>query len=292
MFVARVLVWLLAICSVGIIIGWWRFRALVTDDTRELLVCDTPSVGPEQLRLRWDSLPDPVQRYLRYAITENAPAIRTAHLTHDGLFRTAPNQRWFGIRGEELFTTGQPGFVWNAMIRPIPMLWIEARDRLFCGRGHMLVKILSTFTVADARGPEIDQGSLLRWLAESMWFPYGFVGDQVEWESIDRNSARATLREGNVSVSAVVDIDDAGRLVAISADRFRDIGGGKAVLTRWIGRASDYLEFNGFRVPSTVEVSWELETGSFSYARFHVTSLEYNVTGPSEVALKIPVLAG
>jgi hypothetical protein len=81
-----------------------------------------------------------------------------------------------------------------------------------------------------------------------------------------------------------MEIDDAGRLVTISADRYRDIGRGKTVLNRWTGRCMDYLEFNGFRVPSSVEVSWNLDSGLFSYARFHVTSLEYNVSGAPEVS--------
>jgi len=39
-------------------------------------------------------------------------------------------------------------------------------------------------------------------------------------------------------------------------------------------------EFDGFRVPSSVEVTWNLPEGPFSYARFHITALEYNVTEP------------
>src|SRR5688572_18475005 len=130
MFLARVLLWLLGMCSVAVVVGWWQFRRLVRNDTTALLAGDTPLVGAEQMRQQWDRLPEPVRRYLRYAITDSAPDIRTAYLTHDGSFRTAPSQPWFKIRGEELFTTGRPGFVWNATISPLPILWIEARDRL------------------------------------------------------------------------------------------------------------------------------------------------------------------
>jgi hypothetical protein len=42
------------------------------------------------------------------------------------------------------------------------------------------------------------------------------------------------------------------------------------------GRYADYREFNGFRVPASVEVTWELENGPFSYARFGITALDYN----------------
>jgi hypothetical protein len=40
------------------------------------------------------------------------------------------------------------------------------------------------------------------------------------------------------------------------------------------------VEFGGFRVPSSVEVRWNLPKGAFSYARFLIAALEYNVAEP------------
>jgi hypothetical protein len=139
----------------------------------------------------------------------------------------------------------------------------------------MLVKAASIVPIADAGGAEIDQGASLRWLAECAWFPYAFVGEHVQWEPVDSRSARVTLRQDSLLVSAVVHFGQDGRLERLRAERYRDIGDGKAVLTPWIGRYLEYRDFNGFRVPSSVEVAWELPEGVFSYARFRVTALEY-----------------
>lgn len=267
---------LLGACALAIVAGRRRFRTLVTADVRTLFSNAAASLGPDQLRARWDALPEPVRRYLSYAIPEGAPAIRTARLEHDGFFRTKPGERWLPIEGVQYFTTATPGFVWNASVRPAPLLWIEARDCLLSGRGNMLVKFVSTFTIADASGPQIDQGASLRWLAEGMWFPYAFVGDQIEWAPVDARSARVTLRHDGLPVSAVVEFDDEGKLASLRGDRYRDVGG-NGVLTPWVGRGSDYRDFNGLRVPSSVEVLWVLPEGEFSYVRFRVTTLEYNV---------------
>jgi hypothetical protein len=267
------------LCGVAAMValaGRHRFRGRVTADVTTLFSSVGVSIGSEQLNARWGALPDPVRRYLRYAIRDGDSALGTAHLKHDGLFRTTPDQRWFPVEGEQYFTVASPGFVWKATIRPAPFLWIDARDRLVSGRGNMLVKLVSTIPIADAVGAEIDQGSRLRWLAESAWFPYAFVGDQVQWEPIDAHSARARLCCDGLPVSALLEIDDEGKLTQLRADRYRDIGAGKAVLTPWTGRYSDYREFNGFRVPCSVEVSWELEKEPFCYARFRVTAIEYN----------------
>ncbi len=259
------------------LVGRHRFRGRVTADLTTLFSNAGVSIGSEQLHARWGALPEPVRRYLRYAIRDGASGIRTARLKHDGLFRTTPEQRWFRIEGEQYFTVARPGFVWSASVRPAPFLWIDARDRLVSGRGNMLVTLVSTIPIANAVGAEIDQGSSLRWLAECAWFPYAFVGDHVQWEPLDAHSARARLRCDGLPVSALVEIDDEGKLMQLRADRYRDLGGGKAVLTPWTGRYSDYREFNGFRVPASVEVTWELEKEPFSYARFRLTVLEYNV---------------
>jgi hypothetical protein len=272
---------LFAAAALVVLIQRQRFRAVVTADVKTLFSEASASVGPDQLSARWNSLPEPVRRYLRYAIPDGAPAGRTARLRHDGLFRVWPNSRWFRIEGRQYFSVARPGFVWTASIWPAPFIWIEARDRLLSGRGNMLVKAVSTFLIADAAGAEIDQGSSLRWLAECAWFPYAFVGHEVEWEPIDAHWARVTLRHDGLPVSAEVEVADDGKLSQLRAKRYRDVGGGKAVLTPWTGLYREYREFSGFRVPSSVEVAWELERGSFSYARFRVTAFEYNVADPS-----------
>ena len=217
---------------------------------------------------------------MTYAITTAAPFVRTARLRHAGTFRTGPDQRWSPIAGEQYFSAARPGFVWFASMRVAPLVWIQARDRLVDGRGNMLVKPLSAFAIADANGPEIDQGAALRWLAESVWFPYAFAADAIAWEAIDARSARATLRTGWSSVQAIFEVDANGRIAHLHAERFRDLGSGRSVLTPWSGRYADYAEFGGFRVPSSVEVTWDLTDGPFSYARFNVTTLEYNVSKP------------
>jgi hypothetical protein len=156
---------------------------------------------------------------------------------------------------------------------------IEAWDRLLAGRCNMLVKLLSIFTLADVRGPEIDQGSRLRWLAEAVWFPYAFVSDAVRWEPIDSRSAWATLVADGPPVSAVFETDAEGRFVRVSAERGRDVGGDRLVLTPWVATCSDYRDFNGVRIPAYVVVIWLLDDRKLPYARFRVTSFEYNVEG-------------
>jgi hypothetical protein len=124
---------LLGIAVLSALVGRQRFRSLANAEVSTLFSEISASVGPEQLKARWDALPEPMRRYFRYVIPKDAPAIRTARTKHGGFFRTKPDQRWLPIEGEQHFTVAEPGFVWNTSVRPVPLLWIEAGETCWLG---------------------------------------------------------------------------------------------------------------------------------------------------------------
>jgi hypothetical protein len=82
-------------------------------------------------------------------------------------------------------------------------------------------------------------------------------------------------RSSELPVAAILEIDDDGELTSTRSDRYRDLGRGQSVLA-WIAQCSEYRTFSGFHVPTNIAVAWEIDQQQFSYARFRVTTLEYN----------------
>lgn len=279
-YAAAALCIVLAALVVAVLVSRYRFRALIAGEAGGLLAGAATSVGAEQVAARWSGLPAPVQRYLRFAISPSAPAIRTLRLQHTGSIRTGPGGPWLPLEGAEFFAVAEPGFVWHGVAHAAPLTWIEVRDHLLAGRGSMLVKLESTLTLADAQGAEIDQGARMRWLAEAMWFPYALVGDRIHWEALSDRSARAMLLQPGHPVSLVFEFDGEGKLLRMEGERYRDLGGGTSELARWQGECADYREFDGLRVPTSARVSWLLKDGPFEYFRIQVTDLEYNASSP------------
>src|SRR6185312_586974 len=117
------------------------------------------------------NLPEPVQRYFKYSLQENQNYISFVKLKHGGTFRQSQGQGWIPMVGQEYFTTENPGFVWIGKMKPYPLLWIDGKDEFIDGKGNFQIKLLSLFTVADTKGKESDESELLRWLAETPWFP-------------------------------------------------------------------------------------------------------------------------
>jgi len=118
-----------------------------------------------------EGLPEPVQRYFKYALRDGQENIRFVRLKQVGEFRMKENQSWMPIKAEQYFTTENPGFIWRVKFTMAPFIWIDGRDMYYQGKGNMLIKVLSTITVADAAGSEMDISSLIRFLAEAPWFP-------------------------------------------------------------------------------------------------------------------------
>ena len=228
-----------------------------------------------------EKLPTPVRRYVEKALAHRVAAIQTARLLHGGAFRTKLNGRWRPIRGKEYFTADPPCFVWWGRAQIVPGVWVDARDQSVDGVGGMLIAAESTFILADSKGPGMDQGALLRLLAETPWFPTALLDERyVTWASMDDRRAGAMLRLNGREVHGVFEFGEDDLPSAFTAERHRDLGNGTTIPTPWVGRYADYREVEGMLVPHDVVVSWRVDGQESPYARFSVERLEFDVDAP------------
>jgi hypothetical protein len=256
-----------------------RFGRRVAREAREMW--GSPTAPRAVDRVRPGELPPPVGRFLARAVGARAVTVRTVRLRHGGTFRPKLDGGWLTIRGDEYFAADPPGFVWWGRAQIAPGLWVEARDRSVGGVGSMLVSAESSFTLADSKGPAMDQGALLRLLAEMPWFPTALFDDRyVTWTAVDDQRAWARLRVNGREVAGVFEFGDDGLITTFTAERQRDLGGGASVLTPWSGQYGDYREVEGLLVPHHVVVSWKVGGQPIPYARFSVERLEFDASEP------------
>jgi hypothetical protein len=221
-------------------------------------------------------LPEPVQKYLRYCQVVGKERIKTVRLKQTGLFRTAPDQKWMDLNAEQYYTTNPPAFIWKAGIKIAPLFTITGRDLYENGHGHMLIKLLSLIPLADEKGPEMDQGAMLRYLGEMFWYPTAFLEDYLTWEPIDSSSAKVTMTYGGVSASAIMRFNEKGEAVRFVADRYREVRGSYE-MEKWTTPVFEYKILDGIKIPVKGEAVWNLEAGDFSYIQLEIVETEYNV---------------
>ena len=270
--VVMVLVTMFGVAGVVANVNQLRWQRRVAQEMRALAAAK-PSTTP---RSSIAELPPPVARYRDLALGERAP-VHTLKLRHVGKFCTSPSAKPLPIRGTQLFTSDPPGFVWSARIRMAPGIWVDARDMAANGRGSMLVLLDSTVPIADARGPEVDQGAALRLLAEMVWYPTAlFDARYVTWTAIDARHATGTLRFGELEVSGTFEFGADGLPVGVNATRFMDKLGQRP----WGGTYHDWREVSGMRVPFEAKVTWQLESGPFTYAHWLIEAMDYDAAVP------------
>ncbi len=145
------------------------------------------------------------------------------------------------------------------------------------GKGNMRVLLMSLKKLASSRGREMDQSSLLRWLSEATMFPTALLpGDHIAWKPIDSKSAKAVVRDGELTASAIFYFDKRGAIrKVVTADKYREVKG-KPEKAVWIGYFHNYQRKGGILVPTEVGATWKLPQGNLNYARFKLVEIDYD----------------
>ena len=177
---------------------------------------------------------------------------------------------------DQYYTVDPPGFVWHVNLKPAVGVNIIGIDKFMHGKGGMNMKLLSLFKIVDAEGDEMNQGALLRFFTEMLWFPSAFLSDYITWEEIDKNSVKGTITLEGISASAELYIKDNGEANYFTAERYKEVDGSFS-LEKWATPIREYQELNGIKVPLNAEAVWHLKEGQFSYFRAQVTSIEYDI---------------
>jgi hypothetical protein len=98
--------------------------------------------------------------------------------------------------------------------------------------------------------------------------------EHLEWTPLDKNTARATLRDGTTTVSIDVAFSERGEIVSVSTLRYRDVNG-IPVLTPWRGRYRNYASIRGMKIPLGADVEWILADGPVTVWRGEITVADY-----------------
>jgi hypothetical protein len=223
------------------------------------------------------NLPPIVQKWLRNSGAVGKEIIHTVRLKQKGQMKMKPEQeKWYEANAVQYFTVDNPAFIWKVKVDMMPLVFFTGRDKFSDGKGNMLIKVLSLFNVVNASDNEkINQGTLQRYLGETIWFPTAVVSPYIKWEEIDSLSAKATMTYKGTSGSAVFTFNENGDFVKFSAMRYKD-SDEKAQLKEWIITLSDYKVYDGIKIPVKGEATWKLDNGDFTWYKLKIYDVEYN----------------
>jgi hypothetical protein len=223
-----------------------------------------------------DGLPEPVQRYMNYTGVIGKPWIDTVCLEQSGRFRLGADRPWMPMKARQTYTTNPPGYEWKARFKPFGLPVLSARDVYKQGQGHMFGRMAGLFTIFDERGEKLDQGAMLRYLSEMIWFPTALLGDNISWRELNAHSTRVTLSDHGKQVSGEMYFDEEGRLVSFTALRYRMVDDDFS-LDPWSTPVIDYGTRAGLNLPVRGQAVWNLPSGDLSYWDGEISRVEYNL---------------
>jgi hypothetical protein len=254
--------------------GHRAFARLVRRDVQALHARASPARAGMVTEQMLADLPEPVRRYLRHAGVVGKPFPGTIRLRQKGKMRLAPGQPWIPLDAEEHYSVQPPGFVWAGTARLGPLPVARARDMYAGGEGRLLVKVASLWPVVDASGAQMDQGEMMRYLSEMVWFPAAFLADNVAFQAVDDSSAQVTLTDHGQTATGTLVFDNQGRLTDFVAKRYRTADASSP--ETWSTPITGYGEFEGLRLPTRGKAAFKLPDGDFDYIDVTVTDLHYD----------------
>lgn len=264
--------------------GPYRWRAKTETLREELQAHESTTPGDRYDPAQLENLPPPVERYLRKVLDPGQRPLRSVRIRHRGEFNMAESgENWAPFTSRQWTIIDRPGFLWDARIRMLPGVPVHVHDGYVGGRGILEARLLGLIPVAGQEAsPELAQGELMRHLAESPWYPTALLpGKRIEWEAIDDRSARATVQDGETSVTCTFHFGEDELVDRIRSEgRYRNVDG-ESVRTPWEGRFWAYEQRRGILVPTEGEVTWLLPEGRLPYWRASITELEYDVAAQS-----------
>jgi hypothetical protein len=199
-------------------------------------------------------------------------------VSHTGTFNVGDKtDRWKPFTSNQVVVARRPGFDWEARVAIMPGFPVRVHDAYVAGEGILSAAVLGLFPVVDMRGSrEVAEGELMRFFAEAAWYPTVLLPSQgVRWEAADDRSARATLTEGETSLTMLFTFDGRGLIETVRAEARGRTVAGEIVPTPWLGRFWNYGERGGMLVPFDSEVAWVLPEGEKPYWRGHIIGVSY-----------------
>ena len=260
-------------------IGSRRQRSAMSRLVESLIRAGSSADAAQPRTEELERLPAPEARYLRWALPRQQQ-IQLVRLRQIGTLRTnVRRERWMAFEAEHIVAPRSAGFVWNARVAVAPLLHVRVRDALVAGRGSGQVSLLSAFTVAaDAGTPEMNSGSLHRYLAEAVWYPTALLPSaKLRWSAVDNRRALATLTEDGVTVSLEFRFADTGQVTSIyTPARWGSFDGGYKQVP-WEGHFRNYTERQDMLLPTEGEVGWYLEGDWQAVWKLRVSTASYEL---------------
>jgi hypothetical protein len=221
------------------------------------------------------SLPPPVQHYLKYSGAVGKPKVKNLSIHFDGEMRGKAKD-WFPFTSIQYDFFDDPTrlfFIKGKMYG----LTVPGYHDYQHGKAKMNIRLFGLIPVIHEAGAKMDKTETVTYFNDLCLFaPAALVDKRISWKIIDSSRAEATFTNGMNTISATLLFNETGQLVNFISDDRSPIDEVKQ--TRFSTPVKNYKAFDGRNIPTYGETIWHYPDGDFVYGRFYLRSIDYNVS--------------
>ncbi|MEX2410789.1 MAG: DUF6544 family protein, partial [Candidatus Paceibacterota bacterium] len=227
----------------------------------------------------FSNLPQLVQQYFNYCGYVGKEKIENVKIDYCNSFiKMSPEKRWLKIKYYQVNFTQNPTRLAYISSKIIGIFSFEGRDKYQDGKGNMLIRLLKLFTVADAKGKEMDESALVTLLSEVLFMPSLATKEQIMWKGIDEKSVEAKFIDKDNVVSGIFYFNDNNEFISFTTeDRYYSQKDGSYKKIRWSIELNNYKDFKGIRFPESVKAIWHMDDKDYEYFRAQIRDVQYNI---------------
>jgi hypothetical protein len=267
--IANVIVLVVCILSIGI----WRFERIYRQDVAEntRLISAPGDILTEK---DMQHLPPPVQRYLRYVGVVNKPKVYDYRITFQGKMRDKEKD-WFPFTSEQ----------YNFIDKPTRLFFMEGKmfgvtvpgyHAYKNGKASMQIKLFGLFPVVNEKPGVLNKAETVTLFNDMcLLAPATLIDPGIRWEKVSDSVVKAMFTVQNITISALLYFNEKGQLVDFVSDDRYAIAEKKQF--RFSTPVNDYKNFNGYNLPGYGEAIWHYPEGKFTYGKFYLQDVRYNV---------------
>jgi len=225
-------------------------------------------------------LPPPVQRFVRASGALGRPRVQNFRADMDAEMYRRPGDAPMVSTSTQHNFTGNPARLFFMKSRmfglPVQVLHVYA-----AAEATFQVRVASLVNMVDEEGEALSRTESVTVLNDMCFFaPGALVDPRLSWAPVDERTARVTFGNGPWRVAATLHFNERDELVDFTSDDRPSIQDGKQVQARWSTPIEGYQVIDGRRLPTRGAAVYKYPEGDFTYGRFRLRSIAYDVAAP------------
>ena len=223
-------------------------------------------------------LPEPVQKYIRYAECIGKPMVNNFSVTFSGKIRSHENPVWMYLTSEQ----------YNFIPAPTRLFYLDAKMKnlqvagFHCykaGIAYMDILLLSMLKVEFQKGDVMNVSETVTIFNDMcVMAPATLIDKRIEWLEVENNKVKASFTCNGITISAWLYFNEKGEMVNfVSEDRSALLANGQTKKLKWSTPLRDYKKINGYKLASYAEAIYTYPDGDFTYATFTLKDIGYNL---------------